>query len=1675
MGFFPRPSMKCFPGLPPLVCLALLILPPGPLRAQTIGEALDAPTLNWTHVGTVTPLNDPALSHDGLDVLRINPVNSGSPWSVQTSVTVPSIVEFWHRSQNLNGITWVGRNGVPAATSSSWKQERWLQFPINAISTGDLAISNAGPSGSGPLFVDQVSISPAAQVTLAEALDFPGLIASSTTAAGFAESWLAPDGVDAVAFAGPGAVMSITLPKPGLIRFRQSGGGQSFPLEFSRSDGNGVPRFVEGGLTWAWITSAGDYQFTALAAPVNGTILNQTPIVLDSLETMQEIPLPGALDGLGLAFSKSGNAFGMGGVSGASGGDAVVSNGEIVLNVSGPCLVKFAFRGAVNVYGHGYISGENATAWNTVEFPVYENNAILTWSHYSGATFWLDAVEVLPPPPGMSLGALLNAPDVVPEILNSAVPKSTSGSIPGDAALYMYPSAQAFPLPVVRLPFPGPSMVSLEVSSSYQEARVRIDGGGWQTPDYNTKLPFRAVVPGNGLHNLEATGGVVLDHFQVIPLTTVPLPEALDAPELVFTTSPNMPWSGYTVPAGSGFRGNHAAFGGDHATVGDPWIQTQVTGPGILRSNAKVHAGISGTTPSSTHAPKLYIDGVLPDLWSSPTELPIGPGLHTARWVQSGSQVMAGAGTLASLDAVSFEAAPTIALSTALDTPGRTWMAGGNGQIVPLAHATLAPDDVDSVHLLKSSTSETVWLETVVNLPCRFSFRGKYIQVSIGEGPSLVSLSYAGISASGPNGFASQRGTIPGQGPARLRFAATSPWGVLDAVDFETPSGQLAIAATPGSGDLSWSIQGGKAWQVVSNESGGADRFRSPNEKAWMETTVMGPGKLDHFYSSITLPDHDNRPTEDGWIPYPGPQRVRVSIAASTLLANINFRATTPLENWKSIPGVTWTTGGDVPWQSSFNSTSRSGVLRPGEVSWIEAAVTGPGVFYWEAFQTSSSGTIFTCNGTVLGFINPSAFVHLGLGSHRLRWTIANAIGGGSPTSVLTLRNAGFIPQPSDSVSSVLSGGLLNFLEPSGGFYANPTVTWPSATGWQIVDDNTLPGKALKDYSGTRDLRCFQPSRGSIHSLVRMEGPTNQGAEISIWEPAAGAPFPWLPWTSTFLFPQGYGSKTSIAQTSFTADTPVSVGDALDQPGLTWTLGSNPPGLWQALSSLASTASDKDALHLVRADMGDVAWLETTVTGPLRVSTDFDGTGRVSSTGIRVLMDGVLAVPDNPTATTTPDVIVPPGVHQLRWEIIPLKPVPALSGIAILSIRTRKDSGFPFQPMVVPDVAALVDAPGLAWTASSPGTSAASMTGVTTGSHDGVDALSLGGNRLAINLTGPGVFSFWLKDSRLAAGVFLDSLTTSLIRQPSSGWNQYRIPIPQGIHSLAIFSGGGGGAVLDEFSFQSLPSLQPEAALDIPPGVTLSVPNPANASAANYPEFGADATGSLLLMPGFENRIILQIPPRATLSLKARSVFGDGAISFQGLALISVSPTWSTYSFSPDTVGGLKSFYLRSGSVPLLLDNITVSLPDSPPDYFPWATAAGLTFSQQQTSSDPDGDGIQNFAEYAFGLNPLLSDAFRTGTDSQPGLPQASIFTGPAGEQFLEVRYWHRSNLIGTLETAAHPSDTALGGSALGWGAVSPAPWITWQGGGWMGYLWRSSTPIAPGTRQFARVRTYLP
>jgi hypothetical protein len=167
---------------------------------------------------------DPALSHDGSGVVRI-PAGVTPTAAIWTTITEPSVVLFWHRGGGLVApVTMVA--GRRVVISTDWREIRQVVMP------GEFRIANDKSQPPTPLFLDEFSVTPLATVSLAEALDLPGVTVSpgSGEVAGLVDPLTAPDGEDAVYFGEDGfSSLIVSTVGPAMMVFRHGPANSSSP------------------------------------------------------------------------------------------------------------------------------------------------------------------------------------------------------------------------------------------------------------------------------------------------------------------------------------------------------------------------------------------------------------------------------------------------------------------------------------------------------------------------------------------------------------------------------------------------------------------------------------------------------------------------------------------------------------------------------------------------------------------------------------------------------------------------------------------------------------------------------------------------------------------------------------------------------------------------------------------------------------------------------------------------------------------------------------------------------------------------------------------------------------------------------------------------------------------------------------------------------------------------------------------------------------------------------------------------------------------------------------------------------------------------------------------------------------------------------------------------------
>ena len=140
---------------------------------------------------------------------------------------------------------------------------------------------------------------------------------------------------------------------------------------------------------------------------------------------------------------------------------------------------------------------------------------------------------------------------------------------------------------------------------------------------------------------------------------------------------------------------------------------------------------------------------------------------------------------------------------------------------------------------------------------------------------------------------------------------------------------------------------------------------------------------------------------------------------------------------------------------------------------------------------------------------------------------------------------------------------------------------------------------------------------------------------------------------------------------------------------------------------------------------------------------------------------------------------------------------------------------------------------------------------------------------------------------------------------------------------------------------------------------------------------------------------------------------------------------------------------------------IVYSLPPTP--YSTWAAVRGLTAANNGANANPDLDRADNLAEFAYNLNPLVSDAQAITPTGTNGMPAARYLANVSGG-ILEVQFPRRkgTNAVGLTYTVQFSSNLTA------WAAGQPQV-ATSLNADWDRVTVRDALP-GPNASRFARV-----
>lgn len=389
-----------------------------------------------------------------------------------------------------------------------------------------------------------------------------------------------------------------------------------------------------------------------------------------------------------------------------------------------------------------------------------------------------------------------------------------------------------------------------------------------------------------------------------------------------------------------------------------------------------------------------------------------------------------------------------------------------------------------------------------------------------------------------------------------------------------------------------------------------------------------------------------------------------------------------------------WTTGGAQPWNAEIPSTSISSpnydinysagpALAEGQQSWIQTTVTGPSIVrfnaglmsgYTPAYNAYYSRHFWSVDGVEKGAITfdwiygSDETVYIPAGTHTVRWTFEKGVGENYSTSGNTplgayLDNVRVEPQPAAPVAladAVDNTGLTFTTSGTSPWLGGNVVSkvgsdaafaWGTPRGGQSVLETTVPGpgtvsfwwKVVSNYN-EHMLRFLVDGQAAVPAV---SGDTGW---VKVTYVVRGGGAHTLRWVyDKNNDPSVEGDGAWVDQVAFVAAPFISLADAADTTGMTWTTGGD--ATWTGINTV--THDGTDAVESGPIGDSQETWVQTTVTGPgtldfwWKISSKFTDIMIVYMDGARYFADDYI---QGEIDWRQASLDVPTGTHTIKWR-----------------------------------------------------------------------------------------------------------------------------------------------------------------------------------------------------------------------------------------------------------------------------------------------------------------------------------------------------------------------------------------------------------------------------------------
>jgi poly(beta-D-mannuronate) lyase len=516
----------------------LAVTPTLPLR-----DVLDSPDLSWLTSGSPFWLGQAVVSHDGISSARSGAIADGTSTAIQTTVNGPGTVTFWWKvSSETNKdvlIFYIGSTEKARISGElDWQQ---LSFPVPSGSqtlqwkytkNGSLAV------GQDHGWVDQVQFLPAAPILSSQ----PG---------------------DRTADAGTTVTLSASVVGTPPLTYQWF--YNDAPLANAGNvSGATTPSLI---ITSAQTNQSGNYKLQ---------VINSVGSVTTSNALLTVVPffsLAEALDNPALVWATVGTPAWVGQPTVTHDGEDAARSGAIAdggtctmqTTVNGPGTITFwwkvssetnndVLRFLVGGTELARISGE--VDWNQRSFSISSSGtSTLAWTYKKNGSLsagqdkgWVDQVQFLPTPPTFSS-----------QPTNRTVEAGTSVTL----------SASVLGTPPLNFQW-------------FYNGAPMTNGGNVSGAATTALTISSAQINQSGSYGLQVANsiGSITSSTALLTVTpVVPLADALDAPNLIWTVTGTPPFVGQTAVTHDGVD---AARSGAIPDGGTTAFQTSLRGPGVL-------------------------------------------------------------------------------------------------------------------------------------------------------------------------------------------------------------------------------------------------------------------------------------------------------------------------------------------------------------------------------------------------------------------------------------------------------------------------------------------------------------------------------------------------------------------------------------------------------------------------------------------------------------------------------------------------------------------------------------------------------------------------------------------------------------------------------------------------------------------------------------------------------------------------------------------------------------------------------------------------------------------------------------------------------------------------------------------------------------------------------------